>query len=163
MIVYLSLGSNIGDKLNNIETSVKFIIDEIGDVLAISKMYRTSAWGFKSENYFLNNVIKLETKLNPQDLLLKIQSIEKELGRERLTSGYSDRTIDIDILFYEDEIIEEENLIIPHPLLQDRNFVIYPLNDIASDYFHPIHKKTVSELFTDCTDTSCCELFFDEY
>lgn len=163
MIAYLSLGSNIGDKLENIEISIKYIIEKIGKVLAISKMYRTSSWGFKSENYFLNNVIKIETNLSPQDLLSRIQTIEKALGRKRLTSGYSDRTIDIDILFYENEIIKEENLIVPHPLLQDRNFVIYPLNDIASKFVHPILNETINKILSNCTDTSCCELFFNEH
>jgi len=158
MIAFLSLGSNIGDKQNNIEAAIKQIESRVGTLIVVSKMYKSSAWGFESDNYFLNNAVKIETELNPQELLTEINKIEKELGRKRTTKGYSDRIIDIDILFYENEIIDEANLKIPHPLLQERKFVLYPLNDIAANITHPILNKTVGELIQFCDDKSYCEL-----
>lgn len=162
MITFLSLGSNIGNKLENIETAINKINIDAGKVVAISKLYKTSAWGFKSENYFLNNVVKIDTKFHPQDLLAKLQKIETDMGRVRLSNNYSDRTIDIDILLYENIVIDEKELQIPHPLLQNRNFVIYPLCDIAPNFIHPVLKLTNLELLNKCEDKSCCELFFNE-
>jgi 2-amino-4-hydroxy-6-hydroxymethyldihydropteridine diphosphokinase len=152
MITFLSIGSNIGNKQYNIESAIKSINSNIGEVISISKIYKSAAWGFESENNFLNNAIKVETSLSPQELLTEINKIEKQLGRKRAFSGYSDRIIDIDILFYDDLIIDEPNLKIPHPLLQDRNFVLFPLCEIAKDYIHPILKKKISELLSLCTD-----------
>jgi len=158
MITFLSLGSNIGDKGKNIETAIKLIESRVGKLVAVSKIYKTSAWGFESENYFLNNAIKIETELSPQELLLEINKIETKLGRKRTAKGYSDRIIDIDILFYENEIIDGANLKIPHPLLHKRKFVLYPLNDIASSFRHPVLHKTVNELVGVCVDKSYCEI-----
>jgi len=158
MIAYLSLGSNIGNKKKHIETAISMITDNAAKILAISKMYKTLAWGFDSENFFLNNAIKIKTDLNPQELLFKIHEIEIALGRKYYNKGYVDRIIDIDILFYETQIIDEINLKIPHPLLQQRNFVLYPLNDIAPNFVHPVLHKTVNALIKICIDTTFCEL-----
>jgi len=158
MIAYLSLGSNIGNKKKHIETAISMITDNAGKIIAVSKMYKTLAWGFKSENFFLNNAIKIKTDLNPQELLSKIHEIENALGRKHYNKGYADRIIDIDILFYETKIIDEPDLKIPHSLLQQRNFVLYPLNDIAPNFVHPVLHKTVNELIKICIDTTFCEL-----
>jgi 2-amino-4-hydroxy-6-hydroxymethyldihydropteridine diphosphokinase len=115
-------------------------------------VYETGPWGFKSGKKFLNRVLGVETVLNPSDLLERILKIESDLGRIRSGKGYSSRIIDIDILFFGDEIINEGSIVIPHPHLHERKFVLVPLNDIAPEFVHPVLKKTVEELLSLCTD-----------
>ena len=152
MIIIL-LGSNIGDRLSILEEASLQIGSRIGNPLISSSIFETEPWGFKHENYFLNQVIGLKTNLSPHMLLTELLRIEKEMGRERSKEGYQARTIDLDILFYNDLIISENNLEIPHPRLHERRFTLLPLNEILPDYIHPVLKKSVSSLLNECNDT----------
>jgi len=150
---YLLLGGNIGDTKAILNDAIKLIESSCGIVLKISSIYKSEAWGFKSEQAFLNQVILLQTILSPEVLLQTILSIEQQLGRERnMNEGYSSRLIDIDILFYDNLIINQESLTVPHPLLHKRRFTLLPLNEIAKDYMHPIFNKSVNELLLECKD-----------
>ena len=132
-MIYLSLGSNLGDKEGNILQAYALIEQRIGHIARKSSLHRTAPWGFKSSNDFLNSVIALETSLTPRELLTETQRIEKEIGRTAKTSAdgtYQDRLIDIDILIYNDLIIDEPDLQIPHPLMNQRDFVLNPLKEV---------------------------------
>jgi 2-amino-4-hydroxy-6-hydroxymethyldihydropteridine diphosphokinase len=144
---YLSLGSNLGEKEQNIRTSIQMLEDRAGTILALSALYETPPWGFRSDNSFLNAALCLETSLAPFDLLDTIKLVEQEMGRPPKASDiYQDRIIDIDILLYGDLILDTAKLVIPHPLMQERKFVLTPLAEIAPTLLHPVLKKTVSEL-----------------
>ncbi|WP_088723786.1 2-amino-4-hydroxy-6-hydroxymethyldihydropteridine diphosphokinase [Streptococcus mutans] len=145
-LVYLSLGSNIGER----QTYLQRALEELAHLShitlqAVSPVYETAAWGKTDQADFLNIVCQLETDLSPYDLLEACQKIEKHLNRVR-HEHWGPRTIDIDILFYGNTIIKEDNLKIPHPYLQNRAFVLVPLNDIASELVHPVLKETVAIL-----------------
>ena len=132
-MIYLSLGSNLGDKEGNILRAYTLIEQRIGHIARKSSLHRTKPWGFDSSNDFLNSVIAIETSLTPRELLTETQRIEKEIGRTAKTSAdgtYQDRLIDIDILIYNDLIIDEPDLQIPHPLMNQRDFVLKPLKEI---------------------------------
>ena len=132
-MIYLSLGSNLGDKEGNILQAYTLIEQRIGHIARKSSLHRTAPWGFESSNDFLNSVIAIETSLTPRELLTETQRIEKEIGRTAKTSAdgtYQDRLIDIDILIYNDLIIDEPDLQIPHPLMNQRDFVLKPLKEI---------------------------------
>ena len=132
-MIYLSLGSNLGDKEGNILRAYTLIEQRIGHIARKSSLHRTAPWGFESSNDFLNSVIALETSLTPRELLTETQRIEKEIGRTAKTSAdgtYQDRLIDIDILIYNDLIIDEPDLQIPHPLMNQRDFVLNPLKEV---------------------------------
>lgn len=147
MIAYLALGTNLGDKSVNLLKATALIAERIGIFSAISSVYETEAWGYDSSNTFLNQVVCVNTPLSPEELLSETQKIEKELGRTKKSDGaYHDRIIDIDLILYEDFVIETENLKIPHPLFHQRKFVLEPLNEIAPDLIHPVLKKTISQL-----------------
>jgi deoxyguanosine kinase len=155
--VFLSLGTNLGKKREYLSAATQEIARKIGNCTLISGIYETEAWGFESENNFLNQVIEITTNLEPSVLISQCLEIEKELGRERNNSGkYESRIIDIDILFYGDEVIHSENLQIPHPHLHKRRFILKPLNEIAPDMIHPALGKSISKLLTECTDTGIC-------
>jgi 2-amino-4-hydroxy-6-hydroxymethyldihydropteridine diphosphokinase len=145
--VYFGLGANLGDKEQNLTKAVLELSLRVGEVLKISSFYRSQPWGFESENEFLNMVVLVKTDLLPLELLLKTQEIELQLGRtSKTTSNYSDRIIDIDILFYDDLIFTHPKLKIPHPLLVERDFVLIPLSEIAPNLVHPVLEKSISEL-----------------
>ena len=152
-MIILSIGTNIGDREQNIENAVK-ALGEIGKVTAISPIYTSEPWGFESENGFYNIALTMESELLPLDLLRETQRIEKELGRTaKTTTEYADRVIDIDIIDYDNQIIKISQqstvnslLTLPHPLMHLRNFVLYPLADIAPEWVHPILKLTAQEL-----------------
>jgi 2-amino-4-hydroxy-6-hydroxymethyldihydropteridine diphosphokinase len=130
--VYLGLGTNLGDKRANMATVARLLAERAGEVLALSNLYESQPWGFESENAFLNAVIILETRLSPFELLDVTKQIELEMGREEKSDGsYKDRIIDIDILMYEDVIIQTDELTIPHPLMHKRDFVMIPLAEAA--------------------------------
>ena len=156
-IAYLSLGSNLGDPLRNIQNAVFAIQEKAGDIQRISPVYESSSWGFDS-NDFLNVCLSLETTLTPQVLLDTVLNIESEQGRIRFQEdGYQDRKIDIDILYYEREAIVSERLIIPHPELPFRKFVLKPLADIAPQFYHPILNKDTRNLIQECKDKGSLE------
>ena len=152
-IVYLSLGSNLGDKINNLQTTINLIDSKVGDVLLISSVYQTKAEGFVGED-FLNCCVSLRTSMEPKVLIKELINIESQNGRLRSNRNiYESRSIDIDILFFEDKIINQHNLTIPHPRMNERNFVIKPLLDIAKSKIHPVLNRTISEIDLDLGDT----------
>ena len=146
--VYLGLGSNQGDKIENIKKAVTLISERAGVVFALSDFYKTLPHGYESSEIYINAAIWIDTNLNPEELLLVTQEIEKEVGRKEKTIDheYHDRVIDIDILLYEDQIIQTTYLTIPHPLMHCREFVLLPLSEIAPDIVHPVSGKTIAEL-----------------
>ncbi len=151
---YLALGSNKGDKMQYLQSAIDAIFTEIGFVEKISKVYKTPAMGFEGDDFY-NACLKVETELKPLKLLKTLQAIEKALGRESKKSDkYESRVIDLDILFYDNDIIEQKNLTIPHPQLQYRKFVLQPLLDVTKDFEHPLLNKTILELLENCEDDS---------
>lgn len=151
--VYLILGGNIGEMPKNLANAITNLNNRCGTITVKSSVYETEPWGFFHENKFLNQVVNINTELSPIDLLKEIKSIEETMGRKsRRGSGYDARLIDIDILFYENKIFESEDLIIPHPRICERNFVLEPLSEIAGEYIHPIEKKTIRDLLHECKD-----------
>ena len=150
--VFLGLGSNLGERESYLNNAVGLIGTSIGFISEKSGIYETEPWGFQSENNFLNMVIKVHTELKPGDLLKKIQGIEDKLGRVRNAKQYASRTIDIDILFYANRVIEKPELTIPHPLIQDRRFVLVPLCEIAPLMIHPVLSRTFEDLLQNCRD-----------
>jgi 2-amino-4-hydroxy-6-hydroxymethyldihydropteridine diphosphokinase len=144
-LVYLGLGSNIGDKEAHIAQALR-LISEICEVKKKSHLYLTEPVGNCHQDWFLNCVVEVETELDPKHLLSSIKSIERTLGRVKTVKN-GPRIIDIDILFYGDQIVQTKNLIIPHPLLQERLFVLQPMMDLNADLLHPVLKKSVQELY----------------
>jgi len=149
--VYLGLGSNIGNKRRNLITASALLAERAGDIPALSAIYETEPWGFESENSFMNSALILETELFPEALLEVITQIEKELGRveKSVKQQYKDRVIDIDILFYDNDVIDTQSLTIPHPLIAQRSFVLEPLMEIAPFLKHPVLNKTILELYNE--------------
>ncbi|MGL4331607.1 MAG: 2-amino-4-hydroxy-6-hydroxymethyldihydropteridine diphosphokinase [Bacteroidales bacterium] len=148
-LVYLGLGTNLGNLDLNLHKAIDEIGKRVGKVISQSAFYKTEPWGFESPHTFLNAVICIETELKPEEVLNKTQHIEKNLGRTKKSNGtYSDRIIDIDILIYDNLIMESETLTIPHPLLQLRDFVLIPLKEIAPDLRHPKSGIKISEYDT---------------
>jgi len=150
--VYLLLGSNLGDRQRFLNEAARLLKERAGTILKRSSIYETEPWGFTNKDNFLNQVLLVETSLNPYGLLKIIKAIETKIGRIKKNQQYITRCIDIDILFYNDEIYFSDDLVIPHPRLHDRMFTLVPLNEIAPDYFHPIAKKTIRKLVNLCTD-----------
>jgi 2-amino-4-hydroxy-6-hydroxymethyldihydropteridine diphosphokinase len=150
MLLYLSLGSNLGARKSYIEQALRALEEHIGVLLKCSSLYETAPWGFNSEHGFLNAVALFETTLSPLHILDITQDIERRLGRTQKTTsdGYHDRTIDIDLLFCDNAIVAEPRLTLPHPLLEKRRFVLEPLAEIAPHLQHPISGLTVKEMLT---------------
>ena len=151
--VYLGLGTNLGDKEQNLRDAVQKIEEQVGKIVSLSAFYVTAPWGFSSDNSFLNAAVCVETKLSPLEVLQETQMIEKELGRTQKSVNrmYSDRLIDIDLLLYEDLVLSVISasgveLSLPHPLMTERGFVMKPLAEIAPGLVHPVLGKTMKEL-----------------
>ena len=145
VITVLSLGSNVGDRLNYLTLSKTAIQNYLGSILLSSNIYETEPWGIDNQDSYLNQVVAVQTNQTPNDLLDNIHLIERELGRIRRVH-YGPRTIDIDILYYGERIIDIENLKIPHPHIQKRRFILVPLSEILPQIQHPLLKKTNQEL-----------------
>lgn len=163
-IVYLSLGSNSGNRLKFINLATDLLNIKIGRILKKSDIFESESWNY-SDNDYLNSVIKLESLLKPQEILDKCKKIEIKLGRNNKTkivdgkAQYSSRVIDIDILFFDNQVIKTKELTIPHPLLQNRNFVLKPLMQISPNFIHPVLKVNMQTLYKNCTDESSINLF----
>jgi 2-amino-4-hydroxy-6-hydroxymethyldihydropteridine diphosphokinase len=143
--VFLLLGGNEGDVQLTFRKAISKIENQLGSVLNQSSLYKTAAWGPIAQNDFINQIFVITTTYPPHFCLQKLLKIEHELGRFR-TQKYGPRTIDIDILFYGNEIIRSKDLKVPHPEIQNRNFVLYPLQEIQANFKHPALKKTITEL-----------------
>jgi 2-amino-4-hydroxy-6-hydroxymethyldihydropteridine diphosphokinase len=150
---YLLLGTNLGDKEQNLSNAVRSL-KKLGRVKKLSPIYETEPWGFADERNFFNMDLSLETRLNPFELLAEILRIEISIGRTRQEKQWVAREIDIDIIFYDDIVIDEENLVIPHPHLKNRKFALVPLNEIAPSLIHPLYRKTLKQLLSECPDES---------
>lgn len=147
---YLGLGTNVGNKRENLVTAAALLAERVGAVLALSGIYETEPWGFESENTFLNGVIVMATDLSPMELLDTTRLIEIEMGRIEKSDGiYHDRIIDIDLLMVDDLIIHTERLVLPHPLMHKRLFVMEPLAEVAPEVAHPVFGKTMSKLLSE--------------
>ena len=150
--VFLGIGTNLGKREDNLRKAITLIEEHIGKVIRESSVYETEPWGFKSETSFFNMVLKVDTSLTPAGLLGRIVMIEAMMGRLREGKGYKSRIIDIDILFFGNRIFENKVLIIPHPKIQERRFVLVPLTEIAGDLIHPVFNKSIEELLKECKD-----------
>lgn len=153
-LTHLILGSNSSDKHACLSQAISSLEKQVGIVIQRSSVYESEAWGYKSENSYLNQALSLITSLSPHELLSITQSIEKDLGRTTKTVNgvYSDRPIDIDILFYDDLIVASHELSIPHPRIAERRFVLEALNEIDSRFIHPITKKSIHQILSECDD-----------
>jgi 2-amino-4-hydroxy-6-hydroxymethyldihydropteridine diphosphokinase len=151
--VFLILGGNLGDRFKYLEEARTLIEKSIGLLCSCSSYYETEPWGFTHENPFLNQALEVSTNLNPLEILNCIQSVETSLGRIRGMERYRARTIDIDILFYDDLVINTPELTIPHAEISKRRFVLEPMAEIASNFVHPVINKTIRMLLSECQDT----------
>jgi 2-amino-4-hydroxy-6-hydroxymethyldihydropteridine diphosphokinase len=152
--VFLGIGGNIGNKQDNFEKVRDCIEKELGKIVAFSSIYETPPWGFHAEDEFRNQIIVIKTKLEAVELLWRIHKIEEKFGRKREGEHYSSREMDVDILYFDDDFIETQNLIIPHPKMHERKFVLVPLCEIAPERKHPLLRLTSLEMLDACRDKS---------
>ena len=160
-LIYLSLGSNLGNREQHLEEALERIESRIGALESVSRYYESEAWGFSSENSFFNCCISVRTTLDPLLLMDLLLEIEKEMGRHREKMdrqrggmGYNDRVIDIDLLLYGDSQLDHPRLMIPHPSMGDRRFVLAPLAEIAPELIHPVAGMSISKMLQQCADKS---------
>lgn len=149
--VYLGLGTNLGDKLANLQEAVQLISQSIGAVTLSSSVFKTEPWGIEDQPDFFNQAVLIQTAYEPEEVLEKLLQIERNMGRERIQK-WGTRIIDLDILLYEDLIINTPTLILPHPFMQDRNFVLVPLAEIAPGFIHPVLEQSILQLLEKSTD-----------
>ncbi len=149
--IYILLGSNVGNSKSNLLIAQKYIEKQIGPVIRQSTLYATAAWGNTNQADFLNQVIIVASKLTAENAIVKILNIEHKMGRIRSVKN-APRLIDIDILFFNKQIIQKENLTIPHPAIQLRRFVLVPLNELSPNFIHPVLYKTIHQLLFKCPD-----------
>src|SRR5919109_408879 len=147
-IVYLALGTNLGDRLANLKEAIAALTPQM-EVKTKSQVYETPPWGYENQPKFLNQVVKVTTYLDPEPLLKHLKRLEVALGR-KVSFPNGPRLIDIDLLFYDDLVLNKPSLIIPHPRLHERGFVLLPLMDIAPDLVHPVYKKSIREMAAQC-------------
>ncbi len=151
--LFLLLGGNLGNKERNFQNARTRLKEELGEITQLSSVYETEPWGFRSEFLFWNQVVQIETEWAPAEVLKKTKAIECELGRVRRAERYTSRTIDIDLLFYDDLVFHEPQLELPHPRIIDRRFVLEPLAEIVPDMLHPVFRQSIMELLENCSDT----------
>ncbi|MBN2215192.1 MAG: 2-amino-4-hydroxy-6-hydroxymethyldihydropteridine diphosphokinase [Bacteroidales bacterium] len=160
--VYILLGGNVGNKRKNLAIAHRMIREKACFIKRLSNIYETEAWGFEDSGTFLNQAAEMETSLKPLEVLEKVRSIEADFGRRRdQRIRYQPRRMDIDILFYNSDVINLPGLIIPHPLLHLRNFVLVPLCELAADFVHPVFNKTILQLKNECKDEKWTRLAAD--
>ena len=155
--VFLGLGSNLGDREAQLSEAVHRLEKEVGFVIGKSSVYKSAPWGNVNQPFFYNQVLRLLTDLGPMTLLASIRKIEDEMGRSR-NEKWGPRTIDIDILYFSNTILDVDDLQIPHPEITERRFVLVPMAELAPDFLHPIFKLTQTELLHYCEDESEVEL-----
>jgi len=151
-LLVLQLGSNLGNRSGNLHKARLLIVESIGPLDSVSSIYETAPWGFDSNNRFLNQCITVKSVIDPCSILERIQLIETKLGRHGRSNEYTDRLIDIDILFYGDMVFSHPDLQIPHSKIQDRRFSLVPLFEILPDFEHPSFRKKISTLLSECMD-----------
>lgn len=151
--VYLILGSNLGDRIKNLRKAADHISENIGKIINESSVYETEPWGFNHRWNFLNQVLKISTSLSPGEILDEIIKIENLSGRKRSNIKYEARVIDIDILFYNNKVIKSDRLIIPHPKIKERMFVLVPMAELQHDFIHPELQLSMLQLKDECKDT----------
>lgn len=151
-LFFISLGTNLGNRINNLNQSIRSIERLIGKVVTQSSVYETAPWGNQNQPDYLNQVIIVRSDLKPEDCLQTLLQIENDLGRTR-KQKWEARIIDIDLLYADDQIIKTKELTIPHPFIEQRKFVLTPLAEIAPDFIHPIFKKSQEQLLQECQDT----------
>lgn len=156
--IYLCLSTNLGDRLQNLNNAIQALQNKEIQILQSSQIYETEPWGLTDQPWFLNQCIQISTTLNPYQLLNTINQIEADLGRIR-HQKWAERTIDIDILYYQNQIIKTEKLTIPHPEIKNRQFVLQPLTEIAPNFIDPLDNKTLKELQSICKDTSKIKIY----
>jgi 2-amino-4-hydroxy-6-hydroxymethyldihydropteridine diphosphokinase len=159
--VFLLIGGNMGDRLQNLHQAIALLSATCGPVIQQSAVYETAAWGKTDQAAFLNQALLLTTLLTPQELITTILSVEEQMGRRRMERN-GPRVIDIDIIFYNEVVIHEPHLTIPHPQLQNRRFVLVPLQEIAPAFVHPVLHKTIDELLRECKDELAVAVFRNE-
>lgn len=155
--IVLSIGSNQGDRKSLIQQAIDIINQEVATVIAVSKLYESPSWGFESEPFY-NCAVLIHTSNTASKILTKVLKLEKQLGRVRSDEkGYSSRTIDVDLISFNDEIIATSNLNIPHPQMHNRLFVLLPMRDLSTDFIHPVLQQNINELIQNCTDSGNCK------
>lgn len=151
-IVFISLGTNLGFKEHNLKTAIALIGQKIGIIAKVSSIYKTAPWGYHDQPEFLNQVVQVSTLLSPNRVMELLLEIEERMGRKRTFKNAS-RIIDLDILFFDDAILKTKNLIIPHPFISERKFILIPLLEIAPDLTHPEMHQTLKGLYENCKDS----------